>query len=398
MTYQFSPQHLQASEDVGETLFLENPRMIMFHSLPRAFQPFLTWLTAKPPTGEAVRDRSPAFFVRLALAQTILGSLLAAVATVSTQYVFTSICVFVLLTGFTVMLSGLGLFQVVIFHHCSHGTVFKDRDRNVLVGRLISAILLFKHFDAYKVGHMLHHNTNKLLTEEDEFADFVTGMCGLQAGMSRRELWRRVIMSLISPLFHARFLQRRIQGAWCSPDRKHNLIGITTWVALTAVAACLGRLDVLLVAWVLPVTVLLQVCTVFRILCEHRFPDPEIILARGRDFACHATAGVFAGSVPPRESARTLRGLLRWAGWWTNMLTLQVLVRLTILVGDAPCHDYHHRRPASRRWTSYIQARQVDVETNASGFHTPYQDVWGLFRAVDENLDSLARTPPGLVF
>jgi hypothetical protein len=75
------------------------------------------------------------------------------------------------------------------------------------------------------------------------------------------------------------------------------------------------------------------------------------------------------------------------------MLTVQLLVRTLVLVGDAPCHDYHHRRPASPRWTSYIQARQFDSDTNASGFQTPYQETWGLFRALDENLASLARTP-----
>lgn len=394
MTYQFATADLDLEQPHNSEMCVDDPRIVMVRRLPQRLQPFLTWLTAKPPCGEAVRERSPLFFVRVACAQTGGGFLLTAAAMAWAGALPAGLLCALVLLGLVLTTSGLGLFQVVIFHHCSHGTVFQDRSRNVLVGRLISAILLFKHFEAYKAGHMLHHSNKKLLTEEDEFADFVMGMMGFRAAVPKRQLWHRVIVSLISPAFHARFLVKRIAGAWRSPDRAHNLIGVAAWGGMAAVALATGQFEAFLVGWVLPVTVLLQAATVFRILCEHRFPDPELIRLRGRDFACHATAGVFPGAMPPDERATTLRGCLLWAVWWADMLTLQLLVRVIVLVGDAPCHDYHHRRPASRRWTSYIQARQVDVETNASGFQTPYQEVWGLFRALDENLDSLARTPP----
>jgi fatty acid desaturase len=330
-------------------LFPRDPRSMMLHRLPGSVQPFLTWLTAKPAAGEPIKERSPLFFVRVALMQTAVGVVLASAALVLGAGMPFGVLMCVLLLGLTSATSGLGLVQVVIFHHCSHGTVFRDKTRNITVGRLISAILLFKHFDQYKTGHMLHHSNNKLLTEEDEFADFVMGMCGLRAGMTKRQLWRRVAIALFSPVFHAKFLLRRVRGAWCSPDGAHNVIGVASWTGVALVALALGHLDAFLVAWVLPVTVLLQVATVFRILCEHRFPDPDLIRARGRDFACHATAGVFAGSAPPRRTARSVPGLLQWAGWWAQMLTVQLLVRTLVLVGDAPCHDFQlHPGPPVR--------------------------------------------------
>lgn len=372
-------------------------RTEMLLRLPGFLQPLLTWLTAKPPSGDPIRKRSPLFFVWVASLQTVAGGAMAASAMMLPPQMPVLVAPLLMLIGLVVITSGLGLFQVVIFHHCSHGTVFEKRERNITVGRLISCVLLFKHFDEYSKGHMLHHSNNKLLTEEDEFADFVFGLCGLRAGLPKRQLWRQVILSLLSPIFHAQFLIRRVRGAWCSHDPKHNYVGMTAWAAMAAIAAAFGRLDVFLVAWVLPVSILLQIATVFRILCEHRFPDPELIRLRGRDFACHATAGVFAGAMPPARQGGMLPSLLRWSAWWANMLTVQLLVRVVVLVGDAPCHDYHHRRPASRRWTSYIQARQIDVETNASGFRTPYQETWGLFRALDQNLASLARTPSGFM-
>ena len=77
------------------------------------------------------------------------------------------------------------------------------------------------------------------------------------------------------------------------------------------------------------------------------------------------------------------------------MLTVQLLVRVIVLVGDAPCHDYHHRKPASRRWTSYIQARQQDAQAGSAVFQTGYSETWGLFRAIQATLASLSRLPHG---
>ena len=371
-----------------------NPRRAMHERLPGFVQPFLTWLTAQPAPGEPLVERSPLHFVAVALLQTVLGAVLSAAAL--------HLCPILVPVGLLLTTSGLGLFQVILFHHCSHGTVFKrrapdKRDLNVLVGRLISAILLFKHFDFYKQGHMLHHSNNKLLTEEDEFADFVFNTCRLEAGVPHAELRRRVLLSLVSPLFHGRFLVRRVRAAWLSHDRYHNLVGLGTWAALAMLAALVGQAPAFVVAWIVPVSVLLQAATVGRILCEHSFPEVEVIAARGKDFSSCATSGVFPGAMPPAAKARSVLGLLRWLSWWANMLTVQLLVRVFVLVGDAPCHDYHHRKPASRRWTSYIQARQQDAEAVAAGPRAGYTEIWGLFRAVDRTLASLSRLPPGTV-
>ena len=364
-----------------------NPRLAMHHRLPQALQPFLTWLTAQPAPGEAPRERSPLHFVAVALLQTLLG---AGLTMAALQF-----CPPLAAFGMMLTTAGLGLFQVVVFHHCSHGTVFKDRETNVHVGRLVSAILLFKHFDHYKHEHMLHHSNNKLLTEEDEFADFVFNTCRLEAGVDLDVLRRRVLLNLLSPVFHAQFAWRRVRAAWGSHDVQHNVAGIAVWTAMTLLAMATGHWLAFLLAWVLPVTVLLQAATVGRILCEHSFPEAELIAARGRDLTCHATGGVFPGMMPPAAAPLSPRGALTWAGWWLNMLVVQVFVRLVVLVGDAPCHDYHHRKPASRRWTDYIHARHNDAEAGSTVFKTDYKETWGLFRAVDATLASLSRLPPG---
>ena len=363
---------------------------MMADRLPHWIQPFITWLTARPAPGEALREHAALDYVVAGLGWTLGGiglGLLGLHAGVPAGAVLVPL-------GLLFTTTGLGLFQVVVFHHCSHGTVFKTRQANRRVGRLISALLLFKHFDVYQHEHMLHHSARKLLTDEDEFADFVFGMCGLEAGMPKRESWRRVLVNLVSPRFHGLFLWRRVRASLGSADRAHNLVGIGFWGLVLAGGAAAGWLLPVLLLWMLPVTVLLQLATVGRILCEHRFPDRALIAQRGKEFVCHATAGVFPGSAPPMLRATTARGLAAWAGWWANMLGVQLFVRLFVLVGDAPCHDFHHRRPATRRWTSYIHARQKDVEAGCPGFPRNYGETWGLFRAIDENLASLAATAP----
>jgi hypothetical protein len=83
-------------------------------------------------------------------------------------------------------------------------------------------------------------------------------------------------------------------------------------------------------------------------------------------------------------------------GWWAEMLTWHLFVRLFVLVGDAPCHDFHHRKPATRRWTNYIHARESDLQAGG-GCQAGYFETWGLIRAVDRMLGSLAATAPATI-
>lgn len=391
-----SPERFDTSDALlSREPVADTPREAMAARLPAAVQPFLTWLTAMPARGEAMPDVAAWRFVTGALALVLGGVALGAVPLALAAPPFWAWLLLPL--GLLLTSCGLGLFQVVIFHHCSHGTVFASRERNRQVGRLVSAFLLFKRFDDYQHEHMKHHSAKKLLTEEDEFADFVLGLCRLEPGLPKAELWRRVVVNTISPVFHARFAQRRVKAALFSGDQAHDWTGRLFWGVLIAVAAATGTLLEFAILWVLPVTVLLQIATIYRILCEHRFPEASLIALRDRSFVCHATTGVFAGRRPPACRAAGLRGRLRWAAWWADMLTVQLFVRLFVLVGDAPCHDFHHRRPATRRWTSYIHARQQDAEAGSPGFPHGYTECWGLFEAVDSNLATLAATAPATI-
>ena len=362
-----------------------DPRAEMHHRLPGFIQPFLTWLTARPAPGENAKAHSSHYHVITAFAALIAG-----VAFSLAALELGGLWLIALPFLMIVSASGMGKLQAVVFHHCAHGTVFRERSTNRRVGETISILLLMKHFDVYQHEHMLHHSPNKLLTHEDEFTQFVLNLAGLRPGLPKAILWRRVLISFVSPFFHLRFLLARISSCLLSHSTVHNLAGWAAWGGLFYGVWLTGAWTELVVVWLFPVVVLLQIGTALRTLCEHRFPDQEVIDARGKTFVCLATAGVFPGAPVPEQSAKTLGGLVAWAGWWTAMLTVHLFARVFVLVGDAPCHDFHHRRPASRRWTDYIHARQNDADSGCPTYPLGYIETWGLFEAIDENLASLS--------
>jgi len=357
----------------------------MHHRLPGFLQPFLTWLTARPAPGEAAKAHSSYYHVVTAFATLVAGVTFSLAALELGRLWLIALPLLMIVTA-----SGMGKLQAVVFHHCAHGTVFRERLTNRRVGEAISILLLMKHFDVYQHEHMLHHSPNKLLTHEDEFTQFVLNLAGLRPGLPKAVLWRRVLISFVSPFFHLRFLLARVSSCLLSHSTVHNLIGCAAWGGLFYSVWLTGTWTELAMVWLFPVVVLLQIGTALRTLCEHRFPDQEVIDARGKTFVCLATAGVFPGAPVPQRSATTPGGLAAWAAWWGTMLTVHLFARVFVLVGDAPCHDFHHRRPASRRWTDYIHARQKDADSGCPAYPLGYIETWGLFEAIDENLASLS--------
>jgi len=372
---------------------LEDPRAAMARRLPAAVQPLITRITAMPAPGERAHGVSTKGPLVDAIVRMGVGASLAAAAVAMDG----AAAWLLYALGAILSVSGLGIVQVVLFHYCAHGAVFRSQKLNVLVGRAISIIFLFKYFDDYKREHIQHHRSQKLITEEDEFATFVVGVCGMRPGMSRRALWLKLALNLVSPVFHGKFLYLRLKGNLVSGHPSHGWRFAAFWAAFLGLAAATGMEAELALAWLLPLTVFLQIATVFRILCEHRIPEPELLQSRGKSLIVEATTGVFSGRPLPAESARTVRGFALWTLWWLDLLTLKALARLLVLVGDASCHDFHHRRPGVKNWPDAVYERAADKAKGCPGYPGNYIDVWGLMNAVDQNVRSLAAASPNLL-
>jgi hypothetical protein len=361
----------------------DNPREEMARRLPACLQPFISWLTARPIPGAAARERTAIYHIVTAFLAVVAGVGASGLAFFAADGA-AQLALLPLASILTA--SGMGKLQAVIYHHCAHCTVLRRRAHNICLGRAIGILLLVKHFDSYQSEHMIHHSPKKLLTHEDEFAQFVFNLCGLRLGLPKNVLWRSILLSFASPFFHMRFLLSRISANLLSRSPAHNLVAMLYWALLLVAVDAADAWTAFIVLWLVPLVVLFQIATALRVLCEHRFPHESIMALRDKRFVGHATAGVFAGHMPPIEAANSAAGALKWMGWWVRMLTLHLFERVFVLVGDAPAHDFHHRHPASRKWANYIQAREADRLAGCPNYPVNYGESWGLFRAIDENL------------
>ena len=112
-------------------LVVVDPRQEMARRLPAGVQGLLTWLTAMPADGEAAGETTALRHLAAAFAWTLAGLALGGAAFAG------RLPGLLLPLALLLVCCGLGLFQVVIFHHCAHGTVFRTRRCNTLV-RLVS--------------------------------------------------------------------------------------------------------------------------------------------------------------------------------------------------------------------------------------------------------------------
>ena len=355
----------------------------MAEALPGFVQPFLTWLTAKPATGEAYRETPPVFHVASAAGATLLGGFLTVLAVLGGGLWLLALPITWIITA-----SGMGKLQAVVYHHCSHDTVFKTRRLHGYVGDAVAGLLLLKHFPTYRREHMRHHNAKHQFTQDDEFQQFIDGTARLVPGLDRGSLRRRVLFCLVSPRFHFRFLMSRFASCFPEDVPLRNTVVLLSWVAVLGTVALTSGWVPFLIAWVLPVTILLQIGTALRIFVEHRIPEQLNVRRRDRWFVSEATAGVFCGRPVPAPGQRSF---VAWTAWWAEMLTLHLLTRVFVLPGDAPAHDYHHRFPASTGWANCIHERQRDVVNGCPSYPQNYIEHWGLLSAIDDLISGLSK-------
>ena len=352
--------------------------------LPQWLQGFLTWLTTQPVSGQAYPVRSSSYQVLTGFLSLLCGVAMSVIA-------FQLGDVFYALLPFSwiVTVSGMRKLQVVIYHHCSHGTVFKSKWANLILGEVISIFLVIKDFRTYKRDHMAHHSSNKLLTYEDETAQDL-GEIGLLPGVARNLLWQRLLISFISPVAHTRWMLNRIRNCFLSLNFLHNLMAICFWISLIVTVNYYQLWNQFIVVWLFPLTILYHISRILRLVAEHRWPTAEINNARGKMFVCLSTIAVFNGEALPPRSENYFSNFFRILIWLLKIIFIHLFARVFVLVGDTPCHDYHHRRPTSREWGNYILAREDDKSKGCPGYPVNYAEIWGLFNAVNTNLKSLS--------
>ncbi|MFF4215888.1 stearoyl-CoA 9-desaturase [Streptomyces nondiastaticus] len=360
-----------------------DPRETM-RSLPRLLQSPLTVFTGKPLAGQAPFGWSPTYHLASAVAAMIVGAAVGA-----TGWALGSWFLFLLLPGWAVTLHGMRNLRMMVYHQCSHKNMYRRRTLDAVIGRATSSLLVIQNFERYSREHVSDHHAAHHMTLRDPTVQAFLVSLGLHPGMTRRQMWRRVLAKLGSPRFHLAFAFARTRSFWNKSATSEKVTSVALYGAAAAATIATGTWDALLVVWFVPLIPLFQVSNTLRLCVKHTFPPAGTEVRRGREYFASLTNAIFIGEPAPGRALPAGRRTLAWARWTLRMLFVHAPSRYLVLTGDTVVHDYHHRAPSSRTWSDYLFARQQDADAGHPGW-PPYHEVWGLVPAINYVFDSLA--------
>lgn len=384
----------------------QNARESM-QAFPEWTQPFWTWLTGCALPGEKRTNATPWTYLSVTFGLVLLG-LTVAVASVAALSVWTRWSPLALVTLFYAQLLAAGAFRtlhIVCAHHCIHRS-FSGRlctDRNV--AELISVLIFMVPWEQYINDHVGVHHSKKLATQDDGDVRMLLDL-GFRPGMTRRQYWRKLATSVVSPKFHWQFTMARLRWNVLSPEtprwRRAAAIAFHGSLALVAVGlsitlGSLFPLSLYLFAWIVPLGPLFAISALIQWCSEHKWLIVETA-APGmpyRVLLARLTNGRFVGDVLPGSRAEL--GWLPWLGhwilWWLRLLFVHLWVRLYLLCGDLPVHDYHHRHARDKKWVQALYSR-ADAVAHPSPGDEPWTEVWNLTNAINSIFDTLSSLPP----
>jgi len=344
------------------------PRETM-RGLPRAVQPFLTWVTGVPLAGSRPRVLwRPVLAAVAGAAQTAAGIAIGAVGLALPWYGALPL----LLLSWPTTAGGMRRLDVVVVHQTLHRMFARTSCKNRVTGDVISTLLWRLPYHPNHKEHRVHHAFPCSLRDSDTLYLRSTGV---RPGMTRRQFKVYLVRALFSPRHHWSFFWSRVRGNLSLKQPADRLVGVAVYVVgLVVVLTVAGWWMSWLLLWFVPATFFFQNQTLLYTLSEHRwwlFDNAERLTKAQRD---QLTFGRFCGvPVPDAPGAGPLRRSAAWTAWWLRMVLLYAPYRMFILVGDTVQHDLHHVRPKCD-WANSSWVRNDDLLTSEA---YRYYEVWG---------------------
>lgn len=366
----------------------EDPIRASLRRLPGALQLPLTFLTGRPLADQRPVNLSPSFHLFAGLLSMLCG-----VALSATGMALDGWYLLLLVPGWAMTLHGQRNLRMMIYHQCSHRNMYGHRRLDAAIGHAISSLLIIQNFERYSKEHVADHHAVHHMTLRDPTVQAFLVSLDLHPGMTRRQMWRRVLAKCISPRFHLSFAIARTRSFWHNSARAEKTIALVLYGAGTIAAVWSGLWLSVLLVWFLPLSFFYQISNTFRLCVKHTFPAPHVTVRRGKEYFASLTNAIFIGEAAPAPGLPPHRALAGWLRWTGRMLVIHLPARYLVLTGDTVVHDFHHRYPASRQWQNYLFARQNDLVEGHRGW-PPYTAEWGLKAAVDRVFDSLSVADP----
>jgi Fatty acid desaturase len=359
--------------------------------LPTWSQPLITWLTGKPYEGQSPLTRSTPIL------ETVSTLILLSIYLFLAKLIVETICnwygYFTLFPIWILIAGRLRKIQVTLCHHAVHATLTNNKYLDMMLMELLSTIIFVQGYKEYFNDHVLvHHNPKKQCTMDDPDLQFLIAL-GISPGKKKSELWRALINALFSPYVHYLFLRARIVANFIAPPLYRKVMTLIYWVIILLIVYLLKGGWLVLMVWIIPLTVFYHISAMLQFVCEHRWLNIDLSV-RGRERVAKMNLARFCGEKFPTHIGKSiLEKVMLTTVWFVKMIFYHLIVRLYILVGDLPVHDFHHRNPGRKGdWANSIYARQKDIE-KSTGVKPIYTEKWGLHNAINEVFTVLSELP-----
>jgi fatty acid desaturase len=342
-------------------------------------QSILTWITGKSLPGQkAFLGGIPAWVHLSEVLFVLIGS-----ATLSVVLWVTGGFYLILIpvtVGIT--LSASRTLWLMDLHAAAHGTFSRSPQVNRMVGDAVSLLLWVLPHSDYRRSHCVDHHSPKTFCSPDKDPDgsFLCWM-DLRPGTPKEQLWRRLLLGLLSPRVHFVFLATRFKANLFSSGLSRSAASLSYLTLIVVLAERFGWATIF-VSWLLPVVFLYQISAIVGWAGEHAWFEP--MAGDLKEWSNARTHARFFGVPFPRAGSLASR-----CQWGARMIGKMIL-RVLFVPGDLPNHDWHHRHPSSRDWPRAAYARQAAIEAGES-YPT---ETWGLLKAIDRGLSSIAAQNP----
>lgn len=336
-----------------------------FLRFPNWTQRFWTWLTGRSRPGEtAAIPLNYRSYLAVSLVWFFAGLAFSTLAMTRHLWVL-------LPFGWLITVGATRVLVSTIVHQCIHNRFAPNDAVTRVIAEAITVLTLTKSAKIYWTEHaQLHHRRGVFTTERDPSAQFLLE-CGFAKGLRISESWRVLIVNCISPIFHLRFFFGRIGGNLLgdvTPFRRMSFVG--SWGALVLIVCQFMSPSSItlwfLGAYAIPVIVLYQISVLLEFVSEHAW----LAAASIND----SSWGRFCGSRVPSPTGRWMFDTLQWLKWSAGVAG-HLVIRISVLPGDLPQHDFHHRFPGTTEWTRASYARTTDAVDGAFDDSTEF---WGL--------------------
>ncbi|MCP3819178.1 fatty acid desaturase [Streptomyces sp. A3M-1-3] len=379
-----NPEPLAAHRQVAVA---QDPRQSMT-ALPEILQYPLTIFTGKALPQQKSLGWTPTLHLATATASMVVGVLVSTLG-----YVLGGAFLLLLLPGWAMTLHGMRNLRMMVYHQCSHRNMYRSRKPDRAIGHAISSLLVIQNFQRYSREHVSDHHATHHMTLQDPTVQAFLVSLGMHPGMTRRQMWHRLLGRLVSPRFHLAFAVSRVRSFSKESARSEKVTALALYGTALAATVVTGTWQALLVVWLVPLVPMFQISNTLRLCVKHTFPEPGLEDRRSRAYFASLTNAIFIGDRVPSAELPAGRRALAWSRWTLRLLFVHAPCRYLVLTGDTVVHDYHHRHPRSTDWSNYIFVRRQDAEEAAAAGdrnRPPYHEVWGLAPAISYVFDSLA--------